>query len=95
MSPTTWAATFGSFCFLAAVALAVWALCVRAMEVRDEDDHYARLAPEPVDRALWEPTAPLWPNSSTPIFDQLAAEHLRADLDDDDARLRAWMGGAS
>ena len=90
MSPNQWALTFGSVCFLAAAVVTVWAFCVRATEMQADDEHYRRLAPEPVDRDVWEPTAPLWPNSATPIYDALAAERLRAELDDDDALYR-WM----
>lgn len=90
MTRLAWAATFGTTCILAAVGLAVWAFCAWLTEAREDDAHYRRLAPEPVDREPWEPTAPLWPNSATPIYDALAAERLRAELDTPGA-LHRWM----
>lgn len=66
-------------CLLVAAAICVWCLRRAVSEYRAELS-----APEPVDRALWEPNAPLW----TETYDRLAAENLRAELDDDEAVAR-------
>lgn len=84
----------GAWLLLCAVVILTFAGASNLHRRNARFDASIAQTPEPVDRALWAPNAPLWENSATPIFDQLSAENLRAELDDGDAVAR-WLAGAS
>ena len=98
--PAAFLQAFAIIAFLCAVVGGVLAVCWAACE--GEDLTYTRQrvdgmgSPLTVAPSIWPQTNPAtWQprHSATPIYDQLAAERLAAELDDDDA-VAKWMEGA-